>query len=101
MNLLRAIIAHCIGDYLLQQCNIIKDKKNNMNLLMHCILYTSSVYFVFGYEINTIGYYIIFISHFMIDYIKAHGYTPTMFGSYKRALFIDQIIHFIVLILCI
>lgn len=99
MNLLRAIIAHCIGDYLLQQCNIIKDKRNNMNLLMHCILYIAGVYLVFGYEINTIGYYILLISHFMIDYIKANGYTNDY--STRHVMIIDQALHFAILLLCI
>ncbi len=38
------------------------------------------------------------ITHFPIDYIKARGISPKYLGD-KYALYVDQIIHYIILIL--
>ena len=102
MLLLKIMFAHCMGDYLFRTKSIDQQKDNLMILTMHCILYTSAVYLIFNNSINTVCYYIIIISHFVIDYVKAKGYSVKWCkNNYNIALLIDQIIHAITLLVCV
>lgn len=98
------LFAHMFGDYFLQTDYLAKNKgKDNYILFAHCILYSLGigiVFGIFGKTLTSIDLALISALHFPIDYIKARGITPKMFGD-KNALILDQIIHYIVLLLFI
>ena len=101
---LLVLMAHMFGDYFLQTDYLAKNKgKDNYVLLIHCILYSLGiglVFDIFGITLTAIDLALISTLHFPIDYIKARGITSKMFGN-KNALILDQIIHYIVLLLFI
>ena len=100
MLLLKVIFAHCLGDYLFQTEYLAANKgKDNYILLMHSVLYVASVYFIFGSAINMYWYYGLIVSHFIIDYVKARGYSVKWFKGYSNALIVDQALHFILLLM--
>ena len=69
------LIAHLIGDFFLQPVKLVEQKKNSIKgLIIHTIIYTlmiASVLLLFGniWEI-TFWTFLIFISHFAIDYVR-------------------------------
>lgn len=99
--LLKILFAHSLGDYFLQTDYLAMNKgKDKYILCIHSILYTFAIAFVFKNEINQFWYWLILITHIMIDYIKAVGITPNIMGN-KNALILDQIIHYLILLLAI
>lgn len=84
--ILRLIFCHLLGDYVLQNDYIAKTKGENWyHLFAHCALYCLPFYVVFGVNINLV---IMFISHIVIDALKAR---------YKKIDYtFDQIIHYLV-----
>lgn len=99
--ILQLLFAHCLGDYLFQTNYLASNKgKDNYLLFVHSVLYTLAVYLVFGTTISYLGYWLILLTHIPIDYVKARGITPKKYGD-NKALIIDQIIHYIVLIISI
>lgn len=96
------LYAHMLGDYFLQTDYLaIKKSKDNYILLAHCVLYglgVALVFGVFGITINTFELALISAIHYPIDYLKARGITPKLMGN-KNALILDQIIHYITLLL--
>lgn len=96
---LQILFAHCLGDYLFQTNYIATNKgKDNYLLFVHCVLYTLAVYMVFGTLMSSLAYWVILISHIVVDYIKARGVTPKKYGD-EGALVIDQILHYLILLL--
>ena len=99
--ILQLLFAHCLGDYLFQTDYLASNKgKDNYILFVHSVLYTLAVYIVFGATISSLGYWLILLTHIPIDYVKARGITPEKYGD-SGALIIDQLIHYIVLIISI
>ena len=99
--LLKILFAHSLGDYFLQTDYLAMNKgKDNYILCIHAILYTFGVSLIFGNEINQLWYWLILLTHILVDYVKVRGITPEIIGD-KNALILDQIIHFLTLILAI
>ena len=99
--LLKILFAHCLGDYFLQGDYLAMNKgKDNYLLCIHAILYTFGVSLIFGNEISQLWYWLILLIHILVDYIKARGITPRIMGD-KNALILDQVIHFLTLILAL
>lgn len=99
--LLKILFAHSLGDYFLQTDYLAINKgKDNYILCIHAILYTFAISLIFGNEISQLWYWLILLTHILVDYIKARGITPEIIGD-KNALILDQIIHFLTLILAI
>lgn len=99
--LLKILFAHSLGDYFLQTDYLAINKgKDNYILCIHAILYTFAVSLIFGSEINQLWYWLILLTHILVDYVKARGITPKMMGD-KNALILDQAIHFLTLILAL
>ena len=99
--ILQLLFAHCLGDYLFQTNYLASNKgKDNYLLFVHGVLYTLAVYLVFGTAISSLGYWLILLTHIPVDYIKARGITPEKYGD-SGALIIDQLIHYLVLIISI
>ena len=99
--LLKILFAHSLGDYFLQSEYLAINKgKDNYLLCIHAILYTFGVSLIFGNEISQLWYWLILLIHIPVDYIKARGITPRIMGD-KNALILDQVIHFLTLILAL
>lgn len=99
--LLKLLFAHSLGDYFLQTDYLAMNKgKDNYILCVHAILYTFAVALVFGNEISQLWYWLILLTHILIDYIKARGITPKIIGD-KNALILDQAIHYLTLVLAL
>ena len=97
--ILQLLFAHCLGDYLFQTDYLACNKgKDNYLLFVHGVLYTLAIFIVFGTVISSLGYWIILLTHIPVDYVKARGITPKKYGD-NGALAIDQLIHYLVLIL--
>ena len=100
-SLLFVLMAHMTGDYLFQSDYLAINKgKDNYLLCIHAILYTFGVSLIFGNEISQLWYWLILLIHVLVDYIKARGITPKIIGD-KNALILDQVIHFLTLILAL
>lgn len=82
------VICHLIGDYFLQSDFIAKTKGQNWyHLFVHCILYVVPFYIAFGLDFRLV---IIFISHVIIDALKARYHAISYLG--------DQVIHYVIMI---
>lgn len=82
------VICHLIGDYFLQSDFIAKTKGQNLyHLFVHCILYVVPFYIAFGLDLRLV---IIFISHVIIDALKARYHAISYLG--------DQVIHYVIMI---
>ena len=83
------VICHLIGDYFLQSDFIAKTKGQNWyHLFVHCILYVVPFYIAFGLDLRFV---IIFISHVIIDALKARYHAISYLG--------DQVIHYVIMII--
>lgn len=99
--LLKILFAHSLGDYFLQTDYLAMNKgKDNYILCIHAILYTFAVSLIFGNEISQLWYWLILLTHILVDYIKARGITPKAIGD-KNALILDQSMHFLTLVLAL
>lgn len=86
-NCLLLVMCHCIGDYVLQSDFLAKTKGTNLyHLFVHCVLYLVPFSIVFGVDWK-LG--ILFVSHFIIDILKA---------KYQKIIYVtDQILHYLIL----
>lgn len=87
INLLtKIVICHMIGDYVLQ-CDFIAQTKgkNWYHLFVHCVLYCVPFAILFGIDYK-LG--IIFISHLIIDPLKAR-YNKITYTQ-------DQVFHYLI-----
>lgn len=82
--IIKIIMCHLVGDYVLQTDFIATSKGSNWyHLIVHCILYVLPfcITFEFGYELL-----LLFITHIIIDALKAR---------YKKIGYsLDQILHY-------
>ena len=96
------IIAHCVGDYLFQNSYLAANKgKDKYLLFVHSTLYVFGVIltaYIFSIEISVLQILVLFIAHMVTDHIKASGVSVKALGD-KKALILDQIIHYLVLFL--
>lgn len=99
--LLFVLMAHMTGDYLFQNTYLAMNKgKDNYILLAHSVLYTVGVLLIgklFSIDISITSLLIIGAIHFPVDYLKAKGITTKWLGD-KKALILDQVIHYITLL---
>lgn len=87
--MIKLILCHLIGDYVLQIDRIADTKGTNMyHLFVHCALYCVPFYFLFGVSLKLL---FIFATHVIIDLLKAR-YKMI---DYKT----DQILHYVVLMI--
>jgi len=62
-----AIVGHLVGDYLLQDDWMAKEKKiKNIPCLVHCLIWTLCVC-LFGHIVNPFAIFFLFITHFIQD----------------------------------
>lgn len=88
-TIIKLILAHLIGDYVLQIDFIAKSKGTNIyHLLVHCILYCSMFYVWFGLVWQLIP---LLVLHIVIDLLKA---------KYKLIPYwLDQLLHYLTCLL--
>lgn len=84
--LYRIVVAHLIGDYVLQSRFLAENKGQNWYLLfVHCVLYTVPFAVLWGLDWKVA---VIFVSHILVDPLKAR---------YKKInLVVDQLIHYVI-----
>lgn len=84
--LIKIIMCHMVGDYVLQ-CDFIAQTKgkNWYHLFVHCILYCIPFAIMFGIDYKLA---IIFVSHIIIDPLKAR-YNKITYTQ-------DQLFHYLV-----
>ena len=101
-KLIIIIFCHLVGDYVLQQEFIAKAKSSSWyHLFVHCALYCVPFAVIYNIDYRL---YILFISHFIIDMLKARynllNYLDVQFLHYTFAiaLYIDiQFLHYIII----
>ena len=83
-TIIKLILCHLVGDYVLQIDFIAKSKGSNIyHLLVHCLLYCLPFYIVFGLTWQLIP---LLILHIIIDLLKAR---------YKLIPYwLDQVLHY-------
>ena len=87
-KLITIIFCHLVGDYPLQQDFIAKTKSSNWyHLFVHCALYCVPFAIIYNIDYKL---YILFISHFIIDMLKAR-YNLLDYSD-------DQILHYVIAI---
>ena len=84
-QLVKIILCHLVGDYVLQSDFIAQTKgKNWYHLFVHCALYIVPFYIVFGFDERL---WCIFLAHLWIDPLKArHNQLPY---------WLDQVLHYL------
>lgn len=97
------VSAHIFGDYVFQNDYIASTKgKNYYHLFVHCFIYTFCFWCVF-FSFNKVELTLllfVFISHFLIDFLKCKTTTknPEKSGTYYV---IDQVLHYVVILILI
>lgn len=88
-KVIQLILCHLVGDYFLQTNYIAETKgQSRYHLFIHCALYSIPFIYFWGYEVQIIY---IFVSHYIIDSIKAR---------YKKITYSqDQSLHYLILTL--
>ncbi|NBL64026.1 DUF3307 domain-containing protein [Flavobacterium sp. NST-5] len=98
MVFIQLLIAHFVGDFLLQPNSWIKHKiahkEKSIYLIIHCILH-GMLSFLWVFDTKFIPYaFAIIVLHFIIDVSKLRFQTPK---SARLWFFLDQFFHLIVL----
>lgn len=99
------LLAHLIGDFFLQPLKLVEQKKNSIKgLIIHTVIYTFMivlVLFLFGNIWEIILWpFLIFISHFLIDYLRIK--FTKKFNNYAFTFWsfiIDQVLHVLFLLI--
>ncbi len=96
---LRLLLAHIISDFILQGAYIANNKKGKALKNIVALTIHSSIHAILAYLfVGDIRYYFlpitIFLTHFIIDYIKSNYMADKL-----RYFFIDQFLHIIVILL--
>jgi hypothetical protein len=88
-TIIKFILCHLVGDYVLQTDFIAKTKGTNWyHLFIHCALYILPFYIVFGLDWRMA---VLFITHIIIDPLKARWN--------KIDYITDQILHYLCVII--
>lgn len=84
-RLVKVVLCHLVGDYVLQNDFIAQTKgKNWYHLFVHCALYTLPFCIVLGIDYRAL---IVFLMHLIVDPLKAR-YNKITYTQ-------DQMIHYI------
>ena len=87
--LIKLVLCHLVGDYVLQNDFIAKTKGENIyHLLVHCVLYCLPFLICFGFVWQLA---VVFVTHIVIDILKAR---------YKKINYTtDQVLHYLVVLI--
>lgn len=91
-TIFQIIIAHLIGDYVLQSDFIAKTKGSNWyHLFVHSALYVVPFYILFGFDLDGFKLGVLLGHHFIIDALKAR------WGRINYT--VDQVCHYLMAVL--
>lgn len=99
--LLKILLAHFIGDFLMQSKNWVEDKAKNKHkskyLYFHVAIHTVLLLLVLQFDFSYWAAFVFIpITHFFIDAWKLNFSNEK---NHRRLFFVDQILHFLVLII--
>lgn len=94
------LFGHCLADFPLQGDFLSNTKDPNKNyievwlpaLFAHSVIHAGMVFIITGFYSLAI---LQFVTHFIIDYVKCHGW----FGSSHKSFLIDQMLHYSIMII--
>lgn len=100
---LQLILAHIIGDFLLQPEKWVKDKEEKKHrspyLYIHTLVHALALCIVLQFDTKYwMGFIAILISHLAIDLIKLHLQNT---HNARRLFFLDQVAHMVVIALVV
>ena len=97
-TIIKLILCHLVGDYVLQIDYLAKSKGSNIyHLLVHCLLYCLPFYIVFGLVWQLIP---LLILHIVIDLLKAKEIYIFIYPKGKQKqiyimpYWLDQLLHY-------
>ncbi len=98
---LKMLLAHLIGDFILQPANWVDDKNSkrlkSLKLYLHIGVHAFLLALLFEFDLQYwIGYVLIIASHFIIDFIKANLQRKK--SAQRKIFFIDQLAHILIII---
>ncbi len=99
--LLVLLLAHLVGDFLLQPSVLISKKKKITWLLIHSLVHGALAYLLMGAWNMWLPPLIITFTHFLFDGIKNRVISKDKKGDSLIVFVIDQALHFIVLVLMV
>lgn len=96
---LKLLLAHLIGDFLIQPTHWIKDKEEKKHkskyLYVHLLIHTLAILLLLQFDFTFWkGLVIIIVSHFIIDLLKINFQNSS---NKRRLFFLDQLAHLFVL----
>ena len=98
---IKLLLAHIIGDFVLQPKKWVEDKEKNKirspYLYLHLFIHAATLLVILQFNRNYLwGFLIIIISHFIIDVLK-------LYISYNKKLlfFTDQLLHILIILLVV
>lgn len=87
-NIIKIIMCHIVGDYLLQTDYMAREKTKSIYvLLIHCVCYCLSFIYAFGLDSRA---FLLFNCHIVIDEAKCKG---------KIDIVLDQVLHYIIAVI--
>ncbi|PZP37652.1 MAG: DUF3307 domain-containing protein, partial [Pseudopedobacter saltans] len=100
--LVALLLAHIIGDFVLQPDKWVKDKESKKirsgYLLVHVLLHIALMVVLTGFEMKYwLGFLIIGITHYLLDLSKLYWDKKKKISAF----FIDQILHIVVILLTV
>ncbi|TVQ14512.1 MAG: DUF3307 domain-containing protein [Bacteroidetes bacterium] len=104
MLFLKILLAHLIGDFVLQPDSWVKSKNHKKywspKLYLHVLVHAIILALMLGFDTRYwIGYVVIVLSHFLIDVLKIWSQR---FRPRSRFMFlVDQVLHILVIILVV
>lgn len=98
-SLLLLILAHLLGDFVLQPEKWVKDKADrkgrSVYLYLHILIHTALLFFLLNFDLNYWPVFAIIAgTHYLIDLMKV---SLSGKWNHKLLFFVDQVLHFIVL----
>lgn len=100
--LIALLLAHIMGDFVLQPDKWVKDKEakkiRSRYLLLHVLLHIGLMLVLTGFQFKYwLGILLIAISHYLLDLLKLYWDKNKKISSF----FIDQILHIVVILLTV
>ncbi|GAB7256287.1 DUF3307 domain-containing protein [Polaribacter sp. OB-PA-B3] len=99
---LKFLLAHILGDFVLQSNKWVKDKEEkkikSSKLYLHISIHALLLLILLEFKLNTywLGFLVIVSTHFIIDLLKLYFQNDK---TKRNWFFIDQLLHIIVLLL--
>ena len=91
------ITAHLIGDFVLQDKQLVKRKKSSFGwMILHSFIHAALAYLLLGCWTGWLVPLVVFAGHLLIDLVKSRMKRDNLF-----AFLLDQILHLVVIVLLV